>query len=592
MTGIRVERRLAAVLAADVVGYSRLMGLDEVGTARTLREHRAVSDALVAKHGGRIVNTTGDGVLLEFPSVVDAVECAVAVQSAMAERNGGVPQELRMLYRIGVNLGDILIEGEDILGDGVNVAARLEGIAEPGGICISSSAYEQVRGKVAVEFVDLGEQSLKNIERPVRVYAAKLQDRGTGAPVVSTLASDTRKPSPRPDKPSIAVLPFENMSGDPAQEYFVDGIAEDVLTTLSKIPELVVIARNSSFAFKGQAKDVREIGRLLGARYVLEGSVRKAGNRVRLTAQLIDCTDGSHRWADRFDGGLDDVFDLQDRITQEIVVALEVQLTLGEQAQVWRKRSGSPLVYEHFLKGRKLYENFSRYTHAQARVQFERALEINPVFAQAIYMLGLTLTDQARFGWEKDRAATYEAAVDCAAKALAADPGCGEAYLVMGYVHTFQRRHDDAVAAGEKAIVLNPSTAEAYHMAGMYHGYAGNFREAALYEEQAQRLSPLLINTSMVDEARARFHLDDFIAARDIALRVLKEKPRWLTAHTTLVAALWNLGKVEEARSVAKELLARHPGFSVLRWAHGLPYRHQEHLDALTRPLQLAGLAE
>jgi len=382
------------------------------------------------------------------------------------------------------------------------------------------------------------------------------------------------------------------MSGDPAQEYFVDGIAEDVLTTLSKIPELVVIARNSSFAFKGQAKDVREIGRLLGARYVLEGSVRKAGNRVRLTAQLIDCTDGSHRWADRFDGGLDDVFDLQDRITQEIVVALEVQLTLGEQAQVWRKRSGSPLVYEHFLKGRKLYENFSRYTHAQARVQFERALEINPVFAQAIYMLGLTLTDQARFGWEKDRAATYEAAVDCAAKALAADPGCGEAYLVMGYVHTFQRRHDDAVAAGEKAIVLNPSTAEAYHMAGMYHGYAGNFREAALYEEQAQRLSPLLINTSMVDEARARFHLDDFIAARDIALRVLKEKPRWLTTHTTLVAALWNLGKVEEARSVAKELLARHPGFSVLRWAHGLPYRHQEHLDALTRPLQLAGLAE
>jgi adenylate cyclase len=593
LSGNRVERRLAAIVAADIAGYSRLMGLDEVGTARALREHRAVSDALVAKHGGRIVKTTGDGVLLEFPSVVDAVECAVAVQAVMAERNEGVPQDLRMLYRIGINLGDVLIEGDDILGDGVNVAARLEGIAEPGGISVSASAYDQVRSKIAVEFADLGEQRLKNIDRPVRVYAAKLSDHsGKGAPVVSTSGPDTNKPLPLSDKPSIAVLPFQNMSGDPEQEYFVDGIAEDVLTTLSKIQELMVIARNSSFAFKGQIRDVREIGRVLGARYVLEGSVRKAGNRVRLTAQLIDTTDGSHRWADRFDGGLDDVFDLQDRITQDIVAALEVQLTGNEQARVWRKRSGSPLVYEHFLKGRTLYEKFARHTHAQAKVQFERALEINPVFAPVLYMLGLTLTDQARFGWEQDRAATYEAALDCATRALAADPSCGQAYLVIGYVRTFQRRHDEAVVAGEKAIAVSPSGADVYHMAGMYHGYAGDFRKAALYEEQAQRLSPLVIFVSMVDEARARFHLGDFIAARDISLRVLKEKPRWLTAHSTLVAALWNLGKEEEARIFAKELLARNPDFSVVRWAHSLPYRHQEHLDALIKPLQLAGLPE
>jgi TolB-like protein len=536
----RVGRRLAAIVAADVAGYSRLMGLDEVGTARTLREHRAVTDALVAKHGGRIVKTTGDGVLLEFASVVDAVEYAVAVQAVMAERNEGVPQDRRMLYRIGINLGDILIEGDDILGDGVNIAARLEGIAEPGGICISSTAYDHVRSRVTVEFADLGEQRLKNITRPVRVYAAKLRDRlGT---VLSSSAPDTKKLLPLPDKPSIAVLPFQNMSGDPEQEFFVDGIAEDVLTTLSKVPELIVIARNSSFAFKGQIKDVRETGRVLGARYVLEGSVRKAGNRVRLTAQLIDSTDGSHRWADRFDGGLDDVFDLQDRITQNIVAALEVELTGDEQARVWRKRSGSPLVYEHFLKGRKLYKNFAKHTHAQARVQFELALEINPTFGPMLYMLGLTLTDQARFGWEKDRDATYEAALDCATRALATDPNCGEAYLVIGYVRTFQRRHDEAVAAGEKAVALSPSGADAYHMAGMYHGYAGNFREAALYEERAQLLSPLNLNVSMADEARARFHLGDFIAARDIALRVLKEKPSWLTAHSTLVTALWSLG--------------------------------------------------
>jgi adenylate cyclase len=593
LNGSRVERRLAAIVAADIAGYSRLMGLDEVGTARSLREHRAVSDALVAKHGGRIVKTTGDGVLLEFPSVVDAVECAVALQAVMAERNDGVPQDLRMLYRIGINLGDILIEGDDILGDGVNVAARLEGIAEPGGISISASAYDQVRGKIAVEFADLGEQNLKNIDRPVRVYAAKLRDHfGTAAPVVSTSAPDVKKPLPLADKPSIAVLPFQNMSGDPEQEYFADGIAEDVLTTLSKLQELMVIARNSSFVFKGQTRDVREIGRILGARYVLEGSVRKVGNRVRLTAQLIDSLDGHHLWADRFDGGLDDVFDLQDRITQDIVSALEVRLVVGEQARVWRKRSGSPLVYECFSKGRSLYVDFDRYAHAQARAEFERALEINPDFTPALYMLGLTLTDQARFGWEKDRAATYEAAMDCAKKALAVDPGCSEAYLVIGYVCTFQRRYEEAVAAGEKAITLSSSSAAAFHMAGMYHGYAGNFQTAALYEEQAQRLSPIEISVSMIDEARARLHLGDFAAARDIALRVLTEKPRWLTAQTVLVAALWNLGSESEARIVVRELLVRHPSFSVSRWARGLPYRRQEDLDKLVNPLRKAGLPD
>jgi adenylate cyclase len=382
------------------------------------------------------------------------------------------------------------------------------------------------------------------------------------------------------------------MSGDPDQEYFADGVAEDVLTTLSKIEALMVIARNSSFVFRGHTKDIREIGRILGARYLLEGSVRKVGNRVRLTAQLIDSLNGSHLWADRFDGGLDDVFDLQDRITQDIVAALEVRLTLGEQARVWRKRSGSPLVYEYFLKARSLYENFARYTHAQARDQLERALEINPVFTPALYLLGLTLADQARFDWEKDRAATFEAALDCANRALDADPGYGEAYLVIGYVCIFQRRHDEAVAAGEKAITLSPSGSDAYHMAGMYHGFAGSFRKAVLYEEQAQRLCPLARNESMVDEARARFHLKDFVVARDIALRVLKERPRWLTAQTTLVAALWNMGREEDARIIVKELLTNHPNFSVRRWALGSPYRRQEDLDALVNPMRMAGLPE
>jgi adenylate cyclase len=592
LTDNRVERRLAAILAADVAGYSRLTGLDEEGTHVRLRERlRGLADPKISEHRGKVVKHTGDGVLAEFGSVVDAVRCAIEVQRGMAEQNATMPQVKRIEFRIGIHVGDIIVDDNDIFGDGVNIAARLEGIAEPGGVCISDDAQRQVRGKVDFAFEDMGPQNLKNIVEPMRAWRLRMNASASAAAPIEPPFESTQALA-FPDKPSIAVLPFQNMSGDLEQEYFADGIAEDVLTTLSKIQELMVIARNSSFVFKGQTRDVREIGRILGARYVLEGSVRKVGNRVRLSAQLIDSLDGSHLWADRYDGGVDDVFDLQDRITQEIVSALEVQLTLGEQARVWRKRSGSPLVYEYFLKGRSLYANFARHTHAQARAEFERALEINPVFTPALVFMGYTLTDQTRFGWENDPAATYEAALDCAARALAADPGCGEAYTIIGYVRTFQRRHDEAVAAAEKAISLSPSGADAYHMAGMYHGYAGNFQKAALYEEQAQRLSPVEIHVSMVDEARARFHLGEFTAARDTALRVLTERPRWLTAQTILVAALWSLGSEGEARAIVRELLGRHPDFSVNRWARGFPYRHQEDLDTLLAPLRRAGLPE
>jgi len=402
----RVERRLAAILAADVAGYSRLMGANEEGTLAELKTIRkALVDPTIGAHRGRIVKTTGDGMLVEFASAVDAVRCAVEVQRGMAVHSADVAHNLRIEFRVGIHVGDIIIDEDDIFGDGVNVAARLEGIAEPGGVCISDDAQRQIRGKVDIVFDDMGPQSLKNIDEPMRTWRCRIDANSSPATSMKKTPIGVAQPLALPDKPSIAVLPFQNMSGDPEQEFFVDGIAEDVLTTLSKIHELMVIARNSSFVFKGQTRDIREIGRTLGARYVLEGSVRKVGNRVRLTAQLIDSLDGHHLWADRYDGGVDAVFDLQDRITQEIVSALEVQLTLGEQARVWRKRSGSPLVYEHFLKGRSLYLNFARHTHAQARAEFERALEINPVFTPALVMNGYALTDQARFGWEEDRAA-------------------------------------------------------------------------------------------------------------------------------------------------------------------------------------------
>jgi TolB-like protein len=323
---VRVGRRLAAIVAADVAGYSRLMGLDEVGTAWTLREHRKVTDALVVKHGGRLVKTTGDGVLLEFPSVVDAVECAVAVQAVMAERNQGAPEDLRMLFRIGINLGDILIEGDDILGDGVNVAARLEGIAEPGGICVSSSAYEQVRGKVSVDFTDLGEQTLKNISRPIRAYAVGL----------SANAHQTASLPPSAPRLSLVVLPFANIGGDPEQDYFVDGVTESLTTDLSRIHGAFVIARNTAFTFKGKAIDVKKLGRELNVRYVLEGSVQRGGKRLRVNVQLVDAETGNHLWAERFDKPVADLFDMQDEIVSRLANALDAELISAEARRAER----------------------------------------------------------------------------------------------------------------------------------------------------------------------------------------------------------------------------------------------------------------
>ena len=586
-------------MAVDVVGYSRLMGRDESGTLARLREYRKQSfGPALARHAGRLVKLTGDGALVEFASAVEAVSASIEFQQSMAETNRSSPADSALRFRIGLHLGDLIVDGDDLYGDGVNVASRLEATAPPGGIVISRTVHESVVGRVNAMFEDLGALDLKNIERPVEAFLVQWSpDDWPDSIPAQSLPADIEElrrsdlPS-LPSKPSIAILPFQNMSGDPEQEYFADGIAQDVITTLSKIEHLMVIARNSSFVFKGQSRDIREIGRILGVRYVLEGSVRKSGNRVRLTAQLIDSLDSSHVWADRFDGDLDDVFELQDRITQEIVTALEVRLTYGEEVRVWRRRSGSPLVYEHFSKAWNCYVRFEKHTHVRAKEASESALAINPVYAPALMILGFTLVDQARFGWVGDAAAAYKAALDCADRALLADPQSSEAYMIRGYAWTFLRRHDEATEAGEKALALSPSGHAAYHMAGMFHGYAGDFRKAAAYEVQAQRLSPLSITQSMVDEARARFHLEEFAAARDISRRVLKSQSRWLTAQTTLIAALWNLGSTEEARSVGSDLLAEHPRFSVGRWASGLPYRRQEDLEAIINPLRLVGLPE
>ena len=391
----------------------------------------------MAKHGGRIVKTTGDGLLLEFPSVVDAVECAVAVQAVMAERNEGLPADRRMLFRIGINLGDILIEGDDILGDGVNVAARLEGIAEPGGICISSSAYDQVRGKVAVEFADLGEQSLKNIDRPVRVYAAKSMGHlGTVASGVSS-HPDAKKPLPLPDKPSIAVLPFQNMSGDPEQEYFADGMVEEIITALSRFKWLFVIARNSSFTFKGKAVDIKEVGRRLGVRYVLEGSVRKAAGKVRISGQLIDATTGAHIWADRFERDLTDVFALQDEVTVAVVSAIEPKLLQTEIELATRRRPENLTAYDFYLRAVPQYYLMTREGLAEAIRLAHRALELDPRFGSVAALAGLCHVLNVFLGYANDPQFDRKEAVRLVRLVLSIDDGDPETLARAALISAF-----------------------------------------------------------------------------------------------------------------------------------------------------------
>jgi adenylate cyclase len=582
LTGERVERRLAAVLAADVAGYSRLMGLDEVGTARTLREHRAVTDALVAKHGGRLVKSTGDGVLLEFPSVVDAVECAVAVQAVMDQRNEGIPLDRRMLFRIGINLGDILIEGDDILGDGVNVAARLEGIAEPGGICVSSSAYDQVRGKVEVEFADLGELRLKNIERPVRAYAAK------------SLAShpEAQEPLPLPDKPSIAVLPFQNMSGDPEQEYFADGMVEDIITALARFKWLFVIARNSSFTFKGKAVDIKEVGRRLGVRYVLEGSVRKAAGKVRITGQLIDAVTGAHLWADRFEHDMTDVFALQDEVTVAVVSAIQPKLLQTEIEMATRRRPENPTAYDLYLRARQKSYLRTREGYAETIRLAHRALDLDPRSVLAAALAANSHLQNVVLGFDSDPQFDRKEAARLVRLALSLDENDEFALVTAGYLAAFfDGDYETAIDFADRAVASNPNEARAWRMRGWIYKWAGQHEEAIRIFERSMRLSPLdpLHHASLAGMGFALIELRRFDEAVAVCKKALRQSSSDGVAYRGLAAALAHVGRDAEARKAAARLLEVDPTFTITAWiARG----GQSNSHLLIEGLRKAGLPE
>jgi TolB-like protein len=583
---VRVGRRLAAIVAADVAGYSRLMGLDEVGTARTLREHRKVTDALVAKHGGRLVKTTGDGVLLEFSSVVDAVECAVAVQAVMAQRNEGIPQDRRMLYRIGINLGDILIEGDDILGDGVNVAARLEGIAEPGGICISSSAYDQVSGKVAVDFTDLGEQTLKNIARPIRAYA------------VGVSANTDRSVPPLSSAPrlSIVVLPFANLGGDPEQEYFVDGVTESLTTDLSRIAGAFVIARNSAFSYKGKSIDVRQVGRELNVRYVLEGSVQRGSNRLRVNVQLIDAETGNHLWAERFEKPIADLFDMQDEIVSRLSNTLNAQLIAVEARRA--ERAPHPDATDLCFQGAAWF-NMGRTPEnmAQARGFYERALALEPGNVEA-----LVGTAWADFGigtnlLTDDRMVQLTAAEAAVTKALSLVPNHPIAHFVLGLVQTYTNRAAQGIAQCERALALDRNLAPAHAGIAMAKFFLGRGGETQAHVEQALRLSPhdtvVYIWSLFVGQAKLWQGAD---AEAIVWLRRSLEANRNHSgAHFNLAAALAFVGELDEARATVQAGFALNPSFTIRRFRTNTPSNNPVYLagrERVCEALRMAGVPE
>jgi adenylate cyclase len=515
-------RKIAAILAADVVGFSRLAGADEDRTLARLRALRSdLIDPTIAVHNGRVVKRTGDGLIAEFRSVVDAVRCAIEIQSGMAERNAGVAPDKRIEFRIGVHLGDVVEEADgDLMGDGVNIAARLEGIAEPGGVWLSSAAYEQVRDKVKDAFSDLGEKALKNIARPVRVYAV-----GVASPSSESAPRQFAGDEAAAERSSIAVLPFANMSGDAEQEYFADGIAEDIITALSKLGQLFVIARNSSFTFKGRNVHVGEVGKSLGVRYVLEGSVRKSGARVRVNAQLIDAATGGHLWAERFDRELTDIFAVQDDVTTHIVSALALNLTRDDRRSIVAERTDNQEAYDCFLRGRELWWAFSKEANREAERLLRRAAELDPRFAPAFAFLAAALANGYSNGWSEDPAQALDEAEKAAQEAVRLDERYPYALWSLAMTLSWERRLDEALSAAEKAIAFNPNFADGHGMVGVLLNLVGRSEEALNSLDRAIALDPYFNSILLYFRAQAAYELGRWPEAVALLKRRILRNP-------------------------------------------------------------------
>ncbi|BCH23932.1 adenylate/guanylate cyclase domain-containing protein [Mesorhizobium sp. L-8-3] len=576
MADERAKRRLAAIAVADVVGYSRLMESDEAGTLAALKDRRkTILVPVVRVHEGRIVKIMGDGVLMEFASAVNAVMAALELQEKMAEANRLLSEDRRIFLRIGINLGDIIDEGADVYGDGVNIAARLEALAEPGGICVSAKVRDETYGRLALAFEDMGEHSLKNIANPIRVF--RIAD-GAGAATAGLSLS-------LPDKPSIAVLPFTNMSGEPEQQYFSDGITEDIITELSRFRSLFVIARNSSFQYRDKAIDVRRIARDLGVRYVVEGSVRKMGSRIRITAQLIDAVPGNHLWSERFDRGIEELFDVQDELTQTIVATVTGRLEDAEIRMASNKRTDSLLAYDCLLRGIRHLRSFGADDNRCARELFEQAVALDPRYALAHAYLALSLLVENHYGSASD--AIKQRALDIATAAVRMDPRDSRCHTFLGQVYRFRDEYDLAISHLERGVELNPNDATGIVHLGGVLGISGRAEEGIELARRAIRLDPY-VNFAWATLALCLYFVRRYDEALAAYRKLGRDKTVWQMAREA--ACLAQLGRLEEARAQADEVLRRKPDFSVQA---EMPH-YKDPLDAehLREGLRKAGLPE
>jgi len=584
MTKDGSKRKLAAILSADVKGYSLLIADDEIHTIETLKKYRQIMSDLIQQHSGRVVDSPGDNLLAEFSSAVDVVECAVQIQKKLEKENARFVEGMRLQFRIGVNIGDVVQDGDRIYGSGVNVAARIEGIADPGGVCISRNTYDHVKDKLELEFEYLGEHEVKNIKEPVRVYKVLMGSQTPKSLVMETLEL--------PDKPSIAVLPFDNMSGDPGQEYFSDGLTEQIINGLCKVSNLFVIARNSSFAFKGKSVSIKQIARELGVKYILEGSVQRAGNRVRITVQLIDAATDYHLWSESYDRDLEDIFALQDEISLRIVEMMQIKLTMGEQARLWAGMTTNIQAFDMLMRGFDAYWQTNDKANKQSRQFFEQAISLDKSYAFAYAWLGITHISDIFYGWSRSPIESFEQAEVCAEKALSLNDSLDAVHNLLAWNWMVKRQHDEAIKEAERAIDLNPNGADVYASLAFIHCFADNSKLAIELVNRALRLNPIPAHFYYTVLGIAYRLEGRYGEAIELVNKCLEENPDNLQALLLLAACCSFLNRSEDANKASKEILRINPKFSVVNYVTTLPYKNQDVVNGYIEALRKAGLPD
>jgi adenylate cyclase len=589
MTQEGFKRKLTAILSADVVGYSRLMENNEDATIKALNTNRNSMATLIKQYRGRVVDMTGDNLMAEFTSAVDAVNCAVKIQQELAERNAELPDERKMEFRIGLNVGDVVEEEDRIYGEGVNIAARVESMSEAGGICVSGRTYDQVSNKLGLKYENLGEHQVKNISTPIRVYRVMVE-----AELSERFFSEEHAALPIPDKPSIAVLPFNNMSGDNEQEYFSDGITEDIITALSRSPWLFVIARNSSFTYRGTMIDVKQVSKELGVRYILEGSVRKSGNRVRVTAQLIDGKMGNHVWAEKYDGELEDIFDLQDQITQQVVAALltQIHMYVGENPKMSERPDAA--TWDLLARGWKLYYELTEESLAKAEKIFRKAVELTPASCGANYLLAGVLIHQVFMGYAFERTGVISEAFELAKRAVTLNHSDEYAHWTLGVIQNARGKPDLAIAELKRAIELNPNCSLAYGTLGTVQGYIGDTDESIRNSEIAIRSNPrdpsIFFRFSGI--AMAHFKAGRYSEASQWALKAVLRKPSYRLGHAVFTSSLVQLNLLEEAKEAMDRYLEYIPNETISNFRKDFSFMRYGDASQFEYGLRKAGLPE